>query len=324
MRRRDFITILGTAAAWPLALHAQQPRAPTIGFLGAGTSSVWSRWTAAFVQRLRELGWDEGRNVAIEYRWAEGRPERYREIAAEFVGLKVDVIVTVGSAVPATMRATSTIPIVFAIAVDPLGTGMVASLARPGGNVTGLATQTIELPGKRLDLLRGVLPDLHKLAVLSNVNYPAADHEAAEVGAAAGKLGVEIEMLELRRAEDIAPAFEKLKSSGAQAVYVCPDALVNTNVARINSLALSARIPTVHAYRDFLDGGGFISYGPKNTDLFRRAADLVDRILKGAKPADLPVEQPTTFELVVNLTTAKTLGITIPESFLLRADEVIE
>jgi putative ABC transport system substrate-binding protein len=325
MRRREFITLLGGASAtWPLTARAEQPpKVPTIGFLGAGTSSVWSQWTAAFVQRLRELGWVEGRTVMIEYRWAEGRPERYSEIAAEFVRLKVDVIATVGSAVPATMQVTSTIPIVFAIAVDPFGTGLVASLAKPGGNVTGLSTQAVELPGKRIELLRAVLPDLHRLAVLANVSYPAAVHEAAEVQAAAHKFDIEIEMLEIRRAEDIAPAFEKLKS-GVQAIYVCPDALINTNIARINTLALGARLPTAHAFRDFLGTGGFMSYGAKNTDLFRRAADLVDKILKGAKPADLPVEQPTTFELVVNLTTAKALGITIPEAFLLRADEVIE
>jgi putative ABC transport system substrate-binding protein len=221
------------------------------------------------------------------------------------------------------MQVTTTIPIVFAIAVDPLGAGMVASLAKPGGNVTGLSTQTIELPGKRIELLRAVLPDLRRLAVLANVNYPAAVHEAEQVRAVARKLDIEIEMLEVRRSEDIVPAFEKLKS-GVQAVYVCPDALINTNIARINTLALGARLPTAHAYREFLGTGGFMSYGPRNTDLFRRAADFVDKILKGANPADLPVEQPTTFELVVNLTTAKALGITIPEAFLLRADEVIE
>jgi putative ABC transport system substrate-binding protein len=202
MKRREFITLLGGAAAiWPLAARAQQPpKVPTIGLLGAGTSSVWRQWTAAFVQRLRELGWVEGRTVTIEYRWAEGRPERYSEIAAEFARLKVDVIATVGSAVPATMQVTSTIPIVFAIAVDPVGIGLVTSLAKPGGNVTGLSTQTIELPGKRIELLRAVLPDLHRLAVLANVRYPGAVHEALEVQAAAHKLDIEIEMLEIQRA----------------------------------------------------------------------------------------------------------------------------
>ena len=324
MQRRQFITLFGgAAAAWPLSARAQPAKLPTIGFLGAGTSSAFSQWTAAFVQRLRELGWIEGRTVAIEYRWADGRAERFGEIAAEFVRLKVDVIVTVGSAVPATMQATSTIPIVFAIAVDPVGTGMVASLARPGGKVTGVSMQSNELPGKRVELLREVLPNLTRLAVIANVGARGAVLELAEVRAVARKFDINIEVLEIRRAEDIAPAFGALKN-GAQALYVCPDALVNANHARINTLALGARLPTIHAFRDFLGAGGLMSYGAKNTDLFWRAADIVDKILKGAKPADLPVEQPIKFELVVNLTTAKALGLTIPETFLLRADEVIE
>jgi putative ABC transport system substrate-binding protein len=227
MRRREFMTLLGGAATtWPLTARAQQPpKVPTIGFLGAGTSSVWSQWTAAFVQRLRELGWVEGRTVTIEYRRAEGRPERYSEIATEFARLKVDVIATVGSAVPATMQVTSTIPIVFAIAVDPFGTGMVASLAKPGGNVTGLSMQTIELPGKRIELLRAVLPDLRRLAVLANVSYPGAVHEAAEVQAAADKFGIEIEMLEIRRAEDIAPCLRETqeRSAGHLCMPGCTD-----------------------------------------------------------------------------------------------------
>ena len=316
MKRRAFIAALGGAAAWPLVARAQQSaKLPTIGFLGAGTSSTWSQWTAAFVQRLGELGWIEGRTVTIEYRWADGRAERFSEIAAEFVRLKVDVIVTVGSAVAATMQATSTIPIVFAIAVDPVGAGLVASLARPGGNVTGLSAQTTELPGKRIELLRAVLPDLRRLAVIANVSYLSAVRELAEVRAVTRNLGIDVDVLEIRRAEDIAPAFAALKS-GAQALYVCPDALVNANYVRINTLALGARLPTVHPFRDFLGAGGFMSYGAKNTDLFRRAGDFVDKILKGAKAADLPVEQPTMFELVVNLTTAKALGVTIPEALL--------
>jgi putative ABC transport system substrate-binding protein len=324
MQRRQFITLFGgAAAAWPLSARAQPAKLPTIGFLGAGTSSAFSQWTAAFVQRLRELGWIEGRTVAIEYRWADGRAERFGEIAAEFVRLKVDVIVTVGSAVPATMQATSTIPIVFAIAVDPVGTGMVASLARPGGNVTGVSMQSTELPGKRVELLREVLPNLTRLAVIANVGARGAVLELAEVRAVARKFDINIDVLEIRRAEDIAPAFGALKN-GAQALYVCPDALVNANHARINTLALGARLPTIHGFRDFLGAGGLMSYGAKITDLFLRAGDIVDKILKGAKPADLPVEQPIKFELVVNLTTAKALGLTIPETFLLRADEVIE
>ena len=325
MRRRDFVTLLGgVAAAWPLAARAQQPgKLPTIGFLGASTPAAWSEWTAAFVQRLRELGWIDGRTVAIEYRWAEGRAERFGEIAAEFVRLKVDVIVTVGSAVAAAMQASSTIPIVFAVAVDPVGSGMVASLSRPGGNVTGISTQTKELAGKRIELLREVLPNLRRLAIIANVSYSAGVLEIAEVKRIATKLGIDVEVLEIRRAGDIAPAFGALKS-GQQALYVCADALINANTARINTLALGARLPTLHPFREYLGAAGLMSYGPKNADLFRQAGDIVDKILKGAKPADLPVEQPTKFELVVNLIAAKVLGLAIPESFLLRADEVIE
>jgi putative ABC transport system substrate-binding protein len=325
MKRRAFLTLLGgAAAAWPLAASAQQAgKLPTIGFLGASTPSAWSQWTAAFVQRLRELGWTEGRTVAIEYRWAEGRSERYTDIAAEFVQLKVDVIVTVGSAVSATKQVTSTIPIVFAIAVDPVGSGMVASLVRPGGNATGISVQSTELAGKRLEILREALPNLRRLAIIGDVSYAGSVLEISEVKAAAGKFGLDIDVLEIRHPADIAPAFQALKS-GAQALYVCPSALVNANFARINTFALGARLPAFHASRDFLVAGGFMSYGSNNADQFRHAADFVDKILKGTKPADLPVEQPTKFELVINLTTIKALGLTIPETFLARADEVIE
>jgi putative ABC transport system substrate-binding protein len=324
MRRREFIMLVCGAAAWPLAARAQQEgKLPTVGLLGASTPSNWSPWTAAFVQRLRELGWAEGRTVAIEYRWAEGRSERFGEIAAEFVRLNVDVIVTVGSAVAAVKQVTSTIPIVFAIAVDPVGTGLVASLARPGGNVTGLSTQTTDLAGKRIQLLRELLPGLRRLAMIANVGYVGSVVEIGEVQAAARKLGLDADVLEIRRAEDIAPAFGALKS-GVQALYVCPDALVNANHAHINTLALGARLPTIHPFRDYLRAGGLMSYGADNVALFRRTADYVDKILHGTKPANLPVEQPTKFALVINLMTAKALGLAIPPSLLARADEVIE
>ena len=325
MRRREFITLGGGAAAvWPLIVHAQQAKKlPTIGFLGASSASAWAPWTAAFVQRLRELGRIEGRTVAIEYRWAEGRGERYTEIAAEFVRLKVDVIVTVGSAVVAARQATSVIPIVFAVAVDPLGTGLVASLARPGGNITGLSIQATELAGKRIELLREALPGLRRLAIMANVGYPASVVEIAEVRAATRKLSLDLDTIEIRRAEDIAPAFEALKS-GTQALYVCADALVNSNHPRINALALRARLPTIYPDRTFLQSGGLMSYGANNAELFRRAGDYVDKILRGTKPGDIPVEQPTKFDLIVNLAAAKTLGLTIPQSILLRADEIIE
>src|SRR5262245_999969 len=325
MKRREVITLLGgVAAARPLAARAQQPgKLPTIGFLGGTTPGTWSRFVAAFVQRLRELGWIEGRTVAIEYRWAEGRGERFAEIAAEFVRLKVDVIVTVGAAVLAAKQATSLIPIVFAVAADPVGGGLVASLARPGGNVTGLSTQFTDLAGKRLELLREIVPSLRRLAIIANAGYPAAVLEMAEVQATARTLGLEVATLEIRQAKDIAPAFEALKSR-ADALYVCTDALANTNRIRINIAAVGQRLPTMHGSRDYVEAGGLMSYGPNFPDLFRRAGDLVDKILRGAKPADLPVEQPTKFDLVVNLTTAKALGIDVPASLFARADEVIE
>ncbi len=316
MKRREFITLLGGAAtAWPLAARAQQTgKVPTIGFLGAATPSATSPWTAAFVQRLREFGWIEGRNVAIEYRWAEGRIEPLAEIAAEFVRLKVDIIVTHSTAsVVAAKQATSVIPIVFANAGDPVGNGLVASLARPGGNITGLSLQGTDTAGKRLGLLREVLPGLRRLAIMANSGAPAAVLEVREVQAVASTLGVEVAAFEIRRAEDIAPAFEALKSR-AEALYVCPDPLVNTNRIRINTLALGARLPTMTGVREYVEAGGLMSYGPSFPDLWRRAAEFVDKILRGTKPTDIPVEQPTKFDLVVNLITAKVLG----------ADEVIE
>ena len=324
MKRREFITLVGgAAAAWPLAARAQQPVMPVIGFLGASTPSNWAPWTTAFVQGLRALGWVEGRTVKIEYRWAEGQSQRYAEIAAEFVRLKVDVIVTVGSAVTAAKQATATIPIVFAAATEPVESGLVASLAKPGGNVTGFSVQSVDLVGKRIEILRELLPDLRQLAVIADAGYSASVLEINEVQSSARKFGIEVDLLAIRRAEDIAPAFETLKSR-TQALYVCVGALVNANRSRINTLALGARLPTMHGVRDLVGAGGLMSYGANNTHLFQRSAEYVDKILKGAKPGDLPVEQPTKFELIIDLTTAKALRLAIPESFLLRADEVIK
>jgi putative tryptophan/tyrosine transport system substrate-binding protein len=326
MRRREFIGLLGGAAvAWPFAARAQQSgKLPTIGFLVADAPSSYGQWVAAFVQRLRELGWIEGRTVAIEVRWAEGSNDRLADIAAEFVRLKVDVIVT-HSAEPvlAAKQATSAIPIVFAAAGDPVGTGLIASLARPGGNITGLSVQYTDLAGKRLELLREVVPSLRRLAIMANAAAPGAVLEMREAQAAARTLGLEVATSEIRRVEDIPPVFEALKGK-ADALYVCADPLLATNRARFNTMALGARLPTMHALREFAQEGGLMSYGANFPDLFRRAADLVDKILKGAKPADLPVEQPTKFELVINLQTAKALGLTIPPLLLARADEVIE
>jgi putative tryptophan/tyrosine transport system substrate-binding protein len=325
MRRREFIVTLGSAAAWPLAARGQQPgKLPTIGFLGQSTRSAASEWVAAFVQRMHEVGWLEGRTVSIDYRWAEGREERYAELAAEFVRLKVDVIVTSGTpAVMASKQATSTIPIVFATAGDPVGNNLVASLARPGGNVTGLSTLGADLAGKRLELLREFLPGLGRLAIMGNVGNPFTVLEMEEVQAAARQLGLEVATVEIRHAHDIVPAFDTLKGR-SEALYVCTDALAGTNRIRINILAVGARLPTMHGSRDYVEAGGLMSFGPNYPDLFRRAADYVDKILRGTKPGNIPVEQPTKFDLIVNLVTAKALGLTVPPRLLARADEVIE
>jgi putative ABC transport system substrate-binding protein len=324
MKRRAFIALLGGAAAWPIAARAQQTgKLPTIGFLGSSTPSTWGPWVAAFVQRLRELGWIEGRTVTIEYRWGEGRGERIAELAAEFVRLNVDVIVTSGSGAPAAKRATSTIPIIFTAANDPLGAGLVASLARPGGNATGLSLQSNEIAGKRIEALREVVPHLRRLAIMGNAVNPTNRLEMAEVQAAGRAINVESITLEIRRGEDIAPAFETLNGR-ADALYLCGDPLLLANRVRTITLALAARLPTMHGFREYVEAGGLMSYGANYPDQFRRAADYVEKILRGAKPADLPVEQPTKFDFVINLTTAKALGLQIPPTLLARADEVIE
>jgi len=326
MRRRGFICLIGAAATvWPLAARAQQlVKQRTIGFLGSSTPSAMSQWVAAFVQRLRDLGWIDGGTVTIEYRWAEGRSSRAAEIAAEFVQLKVDVIVTYGtSSVLAAKQATSVIPIVFAAANDPVGAGLVASLARPDGNVTGLSVQQVDAAGKRLELLREIFPGLRRLAILANVGNPGAALEMGEAQVVARTLGLEVTTIEIRRGEDIAPGFDALKSQ-AEALYVCTDPLVITNRARIQTSAMGARLPTVYNSREYVETGGLMSYGPNFLDQWRRTAEIVDKILRGAKPSDIPVEQPTKFDLVLNLTTAKVLGLTIPSTLIARADEVIE
>jgi putative ABC transport system substrate-binding protein len=325
MRRRQFLGIVGgAAAARPFAVRAQQAtKLPTIGFLGAGSPSGWSHWTAAFLQRLHELGRVEGRTILIEYRWAEGHSERYAEIAAEFVRLKVDVIVSVGSAALVAKGVTSAVPIVFTLAADPLGDGMVGSLARPGGNVTGLSTQGVDVASKRLEFLREIIPKLRRFAILAEVGNLGTVLEQHKVQAAAETLGLEAVILEMRSADDIAPALAALKGR-AEALYVLPNPLANTNRARINALALGEQLPTMHGFREYVEAGGLVSYGPNTADMFWRAGDYVDKILRGAKPADMPVEQPTKFELVINLKVAKALGIQLSPTLLARADEVIE
>jgi putative ABC transport system substrate-binding protein len=322
MRRREFIAGLGSAAAaWPLAARAQQAgKVRTIGFVG-GNPTTWTPWTAAFAERLRALGWIEGRTVTIDYRWTEGRPERIAEIVAELVRRKVDVIVTNQQSAAALKDATSVIPIVFVFAIDPVGSELVASLARPGGNITGLSLQTAETALKRLQLLRELVPQLRRLAIMAHVEDRGALLEIAEIQAAARTLGLEIATLGIRRADDIAPAFAALN---ADAIYVVSTALVGANITRIMTFALTARLPTCVNVGDYVRAGALMSYGANLPAQFPRAAELVDKILRGTKPADIPVEQPTRFELVINLTTAKALGLTIPETLLATADELIQ
>jgi putative ABC transport system substrate-binding protein len=325
MKRREFIALLGAGVALfrPFTARAQPAgKLPTIGFLGTDASN-WRPWTDAFVERLRELGWIEGRTIAIEYRWAEGRPERYVEIAAEFVRLKVDVAVTNAGGGFAMKQATPVIPIVFALAIDPIGGGLVTNLAHPGGNVTGVSLETADTAGKRLQLLHEVVPHLRRLAIMFDAGFAQAVLELGEVEAAARKLGLEVALLEIRRADDIAPAFAALKPR-ADALYIVVDALVTANRTRIITLALDARLPTTFNERSFVQAGGLMAYGANFVDQFRRAAELVDKILHGTKSGDIPVEQPTKFDLAINLTTAKVLGLSIPQTLLATADEVIE
>jgi putative ABC transport system substrate-binding protein len=325
MRRREFITLFGSAAVIaPHAARAQQSgKVATIAYLGVD-EPYWRPRSVAFVQRLRELGWIEDRTVKIQYYWTQARPERVVELAAEILAQKVDVIVTYGGAVTALKKATTVIPIVFAVANDPIGSGLIASLSQPGGNVTGLSLEVTELAGKRLQLLHQVVPSLRRLAVLFDVGYSGSELQMREVQTAAHTLGVEVEPTKIRQAQDVASSFEALKSQKVDALYVVENSLIAVNGRKIAAFALSARLPTAFGARDQVQAGGLMSYGPKYSDLFRRAAEIVDKILRGAKPGDIPVEEPTNFELVINLATAKALGLAVPPALLATADEVIE
>jgi putative ABC transport system substrate-binding protein len=326
VRRREFITLLGGAAAalGPLAARAQQAgKIPTIGILNAGSAGMIS--AVVFPDALRELGWIEGQNVVIERRYAENRVERLPEFAAELVRLNVDVIVGLGTLAPlAAKRATTTIPIVMTAAGDPLGSGLVASLARPGGNVTGMSLMAPDLGGKRLELLKELLPRLARVAVLWNAANPYPALVFKETQAAGRTLGIEVQSLEVRDPRDFDGTFEALRRQRPDALITVEDPLTFNYMKLIADFAAGQRLPTLHGFREDVAAGALMSYGANLADLFRRSAGYVDKILRGAKPADLPVQQPTKFELVINLRTAKVLGLTVPPTLLARADEVIE
>jgi putative ABC transport system substrate-binding protein len=324
-------TLILVAAAWPAlawvgAVRAQAPaKAPRIGFLSPLSPSDAVLWHQAFRLGLRDLGWVEGKNISIEYRYAEGKSDRIPDLAADLVRLKVDVIVasSTSAALPA-QKATRVIPIVIAAAGDPVALGLVESLARPSGNVTGLSQMTVELVGKRLELLKEIIPKLSRVAVLWNPQAATSTLNWKEIQLPARQLGLQLHSLEVRSANDFDKAFEDATRARAGALFIMADPVIITNLKRIAGLAAKSRLPSIHNYSEFVDAGGLVAYGVDRADMFRRAATFVDKILKGAKPGDLPIERPTKFELVVNLKTAKALGITIPQSVRFRADRVIE
>ena len=325
-RRRFMAVIAGGFLAAPLTADAQQAaKVPRIGFLGNSTAALEANLVGPFREGLRDLGYVEGQNILIEYRWAEGKNERFPALIAELIVLKVDVIVTAGTpAALAVKKATTSIPLVMAAVGDPIGVGLVASLARPGGNVTGLSAIAPELEGKRLELLREVVPKLSHIAVLWNPDNPLLAGSLKETRAAAQVLRIKVQLLGVRTAEDFPAAFAAILKERPGALLVLADRIFLHNRARIVDFEAKRRLPGVYPYRELVEAGGLMSFGPSYAGMHRRAAYYVDKILKGAKPADLPVEQPTKFELVINLKTAKALGLTIPPSLLGRADEVIQ
>lgn len=327
MKRRKFITLLGAATAWPLAARAQQTgKMSRIGYLGSSSPSLEPHYVEAFRQKLRDLGYVEGENIAIEYRWAEGQDDRLPNLATELVRLKPDIIVTTGTpGALAAMQATKTIPIVMASSGDPVGLGLVASLVRPGGNVTGFTILGPELEGKRLEFLKQAVPDLARIAVLWNPSNPAIVLFFATMENAGRALRISLDpVVEVRRADELDSAFVAIAGARPPALVVLADRFLLAHRKRIVEFAAANRLPGMYPFREYVDAGGLMSYAPSNIELFRGAATYVDKILKGAKPGDLPVQQPTKFELIVNLKSAKAIGIDVPASLLLRADELIE
>ena len=325
-KRREFITLLGGTAAWPLAARAQQAgKVHRIGVLETISTTLNVANFYALREGLRQLGYAEGQNLVIEYRSADGRDDRFPGLARELLALKVDVIVTRGTpAAKAVKNATSTVPVVMMASGDPVGVGLVTSLARPGGNITGLSAIVGELSPKRLELIKEIVPGLARIAVLANTSNDAVRRDWARIETAARSLGVQSQLLDLRESDALGPTFDDASARRADALVVVIDAITQANQQRIVDLAMKHRLPAIYSSREFVDAGGLIIYGVSYPDLYRRAATYVDKILKGTKPSDLPVVQPTKFELVINLKTAKALGLDIPPKLLARADEVIE
>ena len=322
MRWRDVIGLFGSiAAAWPLKAEEQQ-QLRTIAIVG-NTAQAYGPWAAAFVERLGQLGWIEGRTLEIEYRWSEGRRERVAEIASELVSKKVDLIVTYGGAAVICMQATASIPIVFVPGVDPVAAGLVANFAHPGGNVTGMSVQQADIASKRLEVLREIVPGLSRLAILFDANYPASVREADNLENAARQFGITLLRRGVRVVADLETAFDAFKSR-VDAVYLADSGLLDGNRAIVVSLVLDTKLPTTSSISETARAGALMAYGPDYPDLFRRAAEVADKIMRGAKPGDIPVEQPTKFYLVINLKSARGLGLTVPNNVLALADEVIE
>jgi len=328
VKRREFIAAVGAGLlAAPLVAGAQQAgRVHRIGYLTGGLSTDRPHLIEAFRQGLRELGWVEGQNIVIEYRYAEGRFDRLPDLAAELVRLKVDIIVAVATpASAAAKNATGTIPIVGISLGDPVGTGLIASLARPGGNITGVSYSVgVETIGKGLELLNEIVPNVRWVAILSNPGNPLHAPAVRDLKVAARSLGEQLQLLDARGPTEFDGAFAAMAKERVGGLFVVADTMFNLHRARLVELAAKSRLPAAYGTRDAVESGGLMSYGPSLPDLFERGATYVDKILKGAKPADLPVEQPTKFELVINLKTAKALGLAIPPSLLARADQAIE
>ena len=325
MRRRDFIIVIGRAAvAWPVGVHAQH-KIPRIGFMGNSTAALETNLVDAFREGLRELGYEEGRNIAIEYRWADGNYDRFPTLAEELIAARVDAIVTAGTpAALAVKRATTTVPLVMVAVGDPIGTGLVPSLARPGGNLTGLSSIAPDLEGKRLQLLREVVPALSHVAMFVNSLNPFHVSSMKQARAAAQAMGIKLQLHDIPKSEDLDDAFAAIRKERPDALLILADRVFLHNRQRMMDFTNEQRLPNVNAYKELVEVGGLMSYGPSYEDMHKRAAIYVDKILKGTKPADLPIEQPSKFTFIVNLKAAKALGVTVPSQLLGLADQLIE